>query len=309
MKKIIQGIIPPLVTPLIDNETIDIAGLERLIEHVISGGVHGIFILGTTGEAQSLSIKLRMQMIRESSRCIRKRIPMLVGISDTSINESMRLHEVAYESDAYAVVSTPPFYFSMNQEEVIHYYETLIPQLKLPLYLYNIPQHTKISFAPKTINLIAKNPQVIGFKDSSGNAPYFHKIMHEMRNNENFSLFVGPEEMTAEMVILGADGGVNGGANLFPKLYVDLYHAAKKGDIEIVKKIQSIIMRISSSIYAVEDNGSSYLRGLKCALGILNICSDVTASPFCKFDAINRQKVKTGIEDILDILSKSSIQT
>ena len=87
MKKIVQGIITPLVTPLIDNNTLDIIGLERLIEHVISGGVHGIFILGTTGEAQNLAVDLRIEMIRQSYRIIRKRVPLLVGISDTSTSK------------------------------------------------------------------------------------------------------------------------------------------------------------------------------------------------------------------------------
>ena len=81
----LKGIIPPLVTPLLDNDTLDVKGLENLIERLVMGGVHGLFILGTTGEAQSISYKLRRQMIEETSRINRKRLPLLVCISDTSI--------------------------------------------------------------------------------------------------------------------------------------------------------------------------------------------------------------------------------
>lgn len=301
MRKIVQGIVTPLVTPLIDNNTLDIAGLERLIEHVISGGVHGIFILGTTGEAQNLAINLRIEMIRQSSRVIRKRVPLLVGISDTSITESIRLAETAASFSADAVVSTPPFYFVMDQTELAEYYESLVPQLNLPLYLYNMPVNTKISFDPKTIKRIAENPRVVGFKDSSGNAPYLQRVIHEMRNCENFSIFVGPEEMTAEMVLLGADGGVNGGANIFPRLYVDLYHAAVANDIEVVRNLQAKIMNISSTLYTVGENGSSYLKGLKCSLEILGICNGFIASPFKKFSGQQYGQVKTALEKIMRI--------
>lgn len=295
----LTGIVPPLITPLIDNETLDIEGLEKLIEHVLKGGVHGVFILGTTGEASSLSLELSIHMIRETSRILQGRVPLLVGISDTSIVDSILLAKIAHEEKADAVVSTPPFYFSLNQKELIEYYETLLSQIQLPLYLYNIPSNTKISFEPKTIRKIAKNHQVIGFKDSSGNATYLQSVMHEMRDYKSFSIFVGPEEMTAEMILLGADGGVNGGANIFPQLYVDLYNAAKTANIEEVRKLQAILMKITTSIYTVGGSNSSYLKGVKSSLGILGICSDFVASPLCKFVGAQKNEIESFLNDAL----------
>ena len=90
-KRPLSGIIPPLVTPLKNNETLDVESLERLIEHLIAGGVHGLFVLGTTGEEQSLSYDVRKQMIKESCRINRGRLPLLACITDTSIEESIRL--------------------------------------------------------------------------------------------------------------------------------------------------------------------------------------------------------------------------
>jgi len=298
MKSTLHGIVPPLVTPLLDNNTLDILGLERLIEHVIAGGVHGIFILGTTGEAQSLSFDLRADMIKQTSRILKKRLPLLVGISDTSLADSVKLSNVAAECDADAVVSAPPYYFAAGQNELIEFYEALILQLKLPIYLYNMPTHTKVSFAPTTIKRIAENEKVIGFKDSSANGDYFQSVMYEMRDRKDFSIFVGTEEMMAEVVLLGANGGVNGGANLFPKLYVELYNAAVARDINKVVELQTKVMQISTTLYNVGCYGSSYLKGVKCALSVLGICNDFVAMPFKKFDDEHRKKIQKTIEEL-----------
>lgn len=296
MKTTLYGIIPPLVTPLLDNDRLDMDGLERLIERVISGGVTGIFILGTTGEAQSLSFQVRAEMIRQTTRILKNRLPLLVGISDTSLMDSIRLSQIAYECGADALVSAPPYYFATGQPELAEFYESLIPQLPLPLFLYNMPVHTKVTFAPSTIKRIAQNEKVIGFKDSSANGTYLQTVMYEMREHKDFSIFVGPEEMTAEAVLLGASGGVNGGANIFPRLYVDLYNAASSAELDTVRSLQHKLMQISTTIYTQGSFGSSYLKGVKCALSILGVCDDFMASPFNRFDREHRMRIEKALE-------------
>lgn len=305
--KPLSGIIPPLVTPLRDNDsqrggdgtsgtTVDIESLERLIEHLIDGGVHGLFILGTTGEEQSLSYDIRKQMIKESCRINRGRLPLLACISDTSIVESIRLANVAADCGADGVVSAPPYYFATGQPELAQFYEELVPQLPLPVFLYNMPSHVKVSFAPDTVRRIAQNPQVVGFKDSSANAVYFQSVMYKMQEREDFAMLVGPEEITGECVLLGAHGGINGGANMFPELYVAMYEAARNGHLQQVRRLQQYIMQISTTIYTVGQHGSSYLKGLKCALSLLGIINDdFVASPFYKFDAPEREKIRQAL--------------
>ena len=223
----LSGIIPPLVTPLKDNDTLDIESLERLIEHLIQGGVSGLFILGTTGEEQSLSYRIRQQMIKETCRINRNRLPVLACITDTSIVESVQLANYAADCGASGVVSAPPYYFATGQPELAEFYENLVPQLPLPIFLYNMPSHVKVNFDPQTIHRIAQNPKVIGFKDSSANAVYFQSVMYTMKDRPDFAMLVGPEEMTGQCVLMGGHGGINGGANLFPELYVSMYQAAK----------------------------------------------------------------------------------
>jgi 4-hydroxy-tetrahydrodipicolinate synthase len=295
----LRGIIPPLVTPLLDNDTLDVEGLERLIERLIAGGVHGLFILGTTGEAQSISYQLRRQMIEETARINRGRLPLLVCISDTSITESLNLARLAEQQGADAVVSAPPYYYAPSQVELAEFYLDLAERLPLPLFLYNMPSHTKVSFDAATVRAIARHPRVIGFKDSSANAVYFQSVMTAMSDRPDFALLMGPEEITGEAVLMGAHGGINGGANMFPQLYVHLYEAAACGNLEELRRLQRIVMRISSTIYTVGRFGSSYLKGVKCALSLLGICNDHMAAPFYKFKEPERERVRQAIIDIL----------
>jgi 4-hydroxy-tetrahydrodipicolinate synthase len=245
-----------------------------------------------------LSFDLRVEMIKESSRILKERIPLLVGISDTSATDSVRLAKVAAEHGADAVVSAPPYYYSTSQSELAEFYENLIPRLPLPIFLYNMPSHTKVSFAPSTVLRLAENEKVIGFKDSSANGTYFQVLTDMFGKRKDFSLFVGPEEMMAQAVLLGASGGVNGGANMFPELYVDLFNAAVEADMDKIKELQAQVMKISNSIYNVVSCGSSYLRGLKCALSVLGICDDFLATPYKKFDEKEREKIKIALDSL-----------
>ena len=294
----LKGIVPPLVTPLLDSDKLDAAGLERLVEHVIAGGVHGVFILGTTGEAQSLSYRLRAEMIERTCRQVAGRLPVLVGITDTSITESESLAAKAAECGADAVVSAQPYYYAAAQPELIYFYSRLADKLPLPLFLYNMPSHTKVSFEPATVRRLAEHKNIVGVKDSSANGAYFQKLCYALRDVKDFTLLVGPEEMTAETVLLGGHGGVNGGANIFPKLYVELYNAAAARDFDKIIPLHSKVMQISSLLYSVGKHSSSYLKGVKCALSLKGICSDFMAEPFESFQAPEREAVKLALEKI-----------
>jgi 4-hydroxy-tetrahydrodipicolinate synthase len=296
IQKRLQGIIPPMITPLLDNDTLDVQGVENLVEHMIAGGVHGLFVLGTTGEAPSLSYHLRYQLVELVCKQVAGRIPVLVGITDTSLYESVKLAKHSKACGAYAVVSAPPYYYAPSQQELIEYYLELADALPLPLFLYNMPSHVKVSFEPQTVKTIARHPNVIGLKDSSASMVYFHTLILTMKDHPDFSLLVGPEELTAEAVMLGADGGVNGGANMFPRLYVDIYEAAKNRDLDRVLELQEKVMNISNTIYKVGRYGSSYLKGVKCTCSLLGLCSDFMAAPYRSFRKEERQKVQEILE-------------
>lgn len=294
--KSVKGIVPPLVTPLLDDEILDLRGLERLIEHQISGGVHGLFLLGTTGEGPSLKHSLRIEFIKAVCNQVAGRIPILVGITDTSLTDSLQLSKYSADQGADAVVAAPPYYFQMNQQELIHYFQLLADKSTLPLFLYNIPSHTKVSFEPETVRTLANHPNIIGLKDSSGDLIYFQKVVQLLKVNIDFSLLVGPEEMLMQSMLSGGHGGVNGGANMFPKLYVSMYDAAIQRDFKRMMFLQRIILQISSSIYYLSDSSASYLQGLKCTLSCLGICSDKMVTPYKSFGHEEKQIIEQALK-------------
>ncbi|HLT07306.1 MAG TPA: dihydrodipicolinate synthase family protein [Cyclobacteriaceae bacterium] len=286
------GIIPPMVTPLLDDDQVDKQGLERLVEHLIKGRVHGIFVLGTTGEAPSLSYTVRQEVILLTCNQSNGRLPVVVGITDCAPSESLKLAEWAAQSGASAVVAAPPYYFGMDQAELVSYYQKLADRSPLPVYLYNMPSHTKINISLQTVQILAQHPNIIGLKDSSGNAVYFNAVLHALKEDPSFGILVGPEEMMASAVLMGGHGGVNGGANMFPSLYVDLYHAALNKDCDKVAELQGYIMEISRRIYCAGNNGGGYLQGLKAALAFLGICSGHVASPLRNFNDEETTRIK-----------------
>lgn len=289
---LLSGIVPPLVTPLASPDRLDEPGLDRLIEHVLAGGVHGLFVLGTTGEAPSLSHRLQRQMVEASSRIVAGRVPLLVGITDTSIVESIALAEFAADRGADYVVVAPPYYFAPGQPELLAYLEELVPRLPLPLFLYNMPAMTKVSIDTAVARRAADLPGVVGIKDSSGDMQQFHRYLRIVADRPDFRVFMGPEQLLAESVLLGGHGGVAGGANLFPRLFVDLYHAAQRGDLPAVRSLQTRVMELDTTLYSVGRYGSGFIKAIKTSLGLLGICSDITAQPFQRFAEPERKRIR-----------------
>jgi 4-hydroxy-tetrahydrodipicolinate synthase len=298
MNKPLRGIIPPLITPLIDNDTLDIKGLESLVEHIIEGGVHGVFILGTTGEFASLSYKIRSEMIEQTCRIVNGRIPVLAGISDSAFSESLNLARIATTFGVDAVVLTPPYYFAPGQPELLEYLKRIMVRIPLPLFIYNIPLHTKVIFEPDTVRKAADIPGIIGMKDSSCNLAYLKHIQFALKDHSDFTFLVGPEEFLSEFVLTGGHGGVNGGANMFPKLYVRLFYASMNRDFNTISQLQQKVMQINTTIYKVGHHGSSYIKGVKCALSVMGICNDFMAEPFHRFKEAERIKIKQLLEDL-----------
>ncbi|MFO7936475.1 MAG: dihydrodipicolinate synthase family protein [Kiritimatiellia bacterium] len=108
LEKPLRGIVPPMVTPLKDNETLDIEGLQRLVEHILEGHVHGLFLLGTTGEAPDLNYDLRHELVKRVCKQVDGRVPVLVGVTDTIFSESLNLARISAEAGAAGVVAAPP---------------------------------------------------------------------------------------------------------------------------------------------------------------------------------------------------------
>ncbi|NQT16072.1 MAG: dihydrodipicolinate synthase family protein, partial [Planctomycetes bacterium] len=288
----LRGIVPPMLTPITDRDTLDLPGLERLVEHILAGEPSGLFILGTSGEAPSLSYRMRHELIDRVAEQVAGRVPLLVGITDTAFVESVEVADYADDAGAQAVVLAPPPYFPTGQADLARYVEKIAAELPLPVFLYNMPSHTKLTFEPETVARLMDVPNVVGLKDSSANMIYFHRLRELAADRPDFSLLVGPEELLAEALLLGAHGGVSGGANLAPRLYVDLYHAATDRDLDRVAELHAQVMQISGALYTVDRDGSGVIKGLKCALSVLGICSDQVAEPLARLAPPERELIR-----------------
>jgi dihydrodipicolinate synthase/N-acetylneuraminate lyase len=307
MKAPLTGIIPPMVTPLLNRNELDIAGLEKLIEHILSGGVSGLFILGTTGEGPSLSYRLRRGFIERVCKQVKRRVPVLVGVTDTAFVESVSLACHAADCGAEAVVAAPPYYMPEGQPELQEWLDHLVPELPLPLFLYNMPPLTKVSYELETVRHALDNPRIIGFKDSSGDLNYFKNIVAFLKQRPDWSVLIGPEGKLFDALQLGGHGGVNGGANLFPEIYVRLCQIFRSGDIARARALQKQIQRIGDSLYRIGKHPSAVIKGIKCALACLGICDDFMAEPFHRFRAEERELAKSRLKEIQAELSKLNL--
>jgi dihydrodipicolinate synthase/N-acetylneuraminate lyase len=288
-----------MITPLRGRDELDVPGLERLIEHVLSGGVSGLFILGTTGEGPGLSYRLRREVVERVCKQVNHRVSVLVGITDTAFVESVNMARVAADSGADAVVLAPPYYLPEAQPELQEYLDHLVPELPLPLYIYNMPALTKVHIELDTVRWAMDNPRIIGLKDSSGDLNYFKAAADIIKTHRpDWPMFIGPEEKLFDSLQLGGHGGVSGGANLFPKLYVKVVEAHRAGDLARAQELQKEIQRISDSFYRIGKYSSSIIKGIKCVASLLGVCNDFMAEPFHKFRASEREVVATRLKEI-----------
>lgn len=289
----LHGIIPPMATPLHSIDSLDLDGVEMLVEHILGGGAHGLFILGTTGEGPALSYRLRRELIERVCAQVGARVPVLVGITDTAYAESLRLAEFSAKAGAAAVVAAPPFYFPVGQSDLLRYIESLAQESALPLYLYNQPGLTKTTFEPYTVARAAEIPNVWGVKDSSGQISYIKEVLSLVRvTHPEFSVLVGPENLLAEALLCGAHGGVPGGANVFPALLVRLYQAFLDDSHQEMRELQEKIVELGSPIWNAREDESSYLCRLKCALSVLGLCDGLPAWPYRQSAAEERKDLE-----------------
>ncbi|REJ72161.1 MAG: dihydrodipicolinate synthase family protein [Planctomycetota bacterium] len=293
-----HGVIVPLVTPLDGRDRLDEAGLERLVEHVVDGGVHGIFLLGTTGEAPSLSERLKRQLIQRVVKQVDRRVPILVGVTDTSLVDSLELASFSAEQQVDAIVAAPPPYFPLGQHDLVSCMTDLANESPLPVYLYNMPSHCKVAFEAEAVRQLAQVDGVAGIKDSSGQMLFFNQMIALAEERADFTVLMGPEELLAESVLMGGHGGVCGGANLAPQLYVELYEAAVSGDLALVHRLQHRVLRLASRLYTVGDPPSGYLTGLKCALECVGLCRARLAEPLSSLPADRRSRLEQHLRDL-----------
>ena len=286
-----RGTLPPLATPLLDRSTLDESGLERLIEHVLAGGVQGVFVLGTIGEGPMLPTAVRRELIRRTLRQVANRVPVLVGITDTVLSESIGLARFAVEHGAAAVVAAAPYYFPVGREALERWARTLARALPLPLLLYNMPEMVKVVLAAETIRRLADEPNIVGLKDSGSDLDVFASYAQiVLKERPDWVLLIGREQMLPQAYSLGGQGAVCGGGNLAPRLFGDLHAALKADDQERVAVLQAQVLSLGR-LYDVGTQPCRIIVGIKAALHEMGICGAATAAWTELLDARQRNQI------------------
>jgi 4-hydroxy-tetrahydrodipicolinate synthase len=275
----LRGIIPALITPLDQHGEPDEESIHSLINFQIEAGVHGLFVLGSTGEGPLLSTEQKLRVVRATVDANRGRLPVMVGISNTSPPESVAFGRMAHEAGANALVTTAPFYYLHSQAELPEYFRYLKQRLELPIATYDVPSAVKVKLAAATVRTIAEAGLVIGIKDSSGDLAGFRDMIIATEHLPHFRAFTGSEHYVDAAMLVGGHGGVLGLASVIPATYVAIYEAASAGDWSRANDLQKKAIAALQMIYVGSSGGSfsaSAVGSIKLAareLGIIRSAS------------------------------------
>jgi dihydrodipicolinate synthase/N-acetylneuraminate lyase len=183
------------------------------------------------------------------------------------------------------------------------YFLSLADQIALPLYLYNYPKSTHFNLVPEVVRQLQQHPNIMGIKDSSGDKAYMNALI-EISKETAFNVLIGPEEILTELLLQGAQGGVNGGSNMFPSLYTQLYKATLKNDFDQREQLQKLVMQLSEGVYALEGGVNSYLKGIKAAAAALGLCKNILSPPLKAAESDIADSIASTVQDIKSTLKK-----
>jgi 4-hydroxy-tetrahydrodipicolinate synthase len=291
----LHGIIPPICTPLTDQGEVDVPSIHTLVEHVLAGGVHGIFALGSTGEFASLTARQRQTLLATVIAAVKGRVPVLVGILDTSTDRCIEHGLAARAAGVDAVVLAPIYYYRASQPELIDHFRAVRAAIGLPIMAYDVPSAVNVKLEFATVRQLAEEGVIAGLKDSSGATEAFRRVLLATRES-NFRAFTGSELIVDACLRMGAHGSVPGLANIFPAEYVQLYDLHRAGDWASAAAIQERLLACFFELIAQGDAGysasSSALGGFKTGLKIRGaIRSTRLAAPLHSFGPAEEERV------------------
>lgn len=237
------GIIPPVVTPFTPDGAIDFASLDRVVEHLLDGGMHGLFLMGSSGEVAYLTDDQRVQLVEHVVQKVAGRVPVLAGAIDTTQARVIEQARRMVAAGAEAIVATCPFYAINDAAEIEEHFRAIAAAIDVPLFAYDVPVRLGgVKLGHEMLVRLGKEGVIVGVKDSSGNDVAFRRLvaLNEAEGHP-LTLLTGHECVVDGMLLLGADGMVPGYANVDPVRYAKLWEAAEAGDWAGARKVQDEI--------------------------------------------------------------------
>lgn len=252
----LEGIIPPVVTPFKDDESLDLDALRRHIDWQLRHKVHGIFVLGTTGEFYALSEAEKQAVAAAAVGHVGGRAKVYVGTGAETTGEVVRLSKMAAKEGAAGVSVITPYFLKPTQAELLDHFRRVADAAGVPIILYNNPATCAgLSIEPDTVAKLAEHPQIVGIKDSSGDLQNTIELVKRAQS-DSFSVLLGRDTLILAGLMFGTRGAIPATCNIAPKLCVGIYEAFKAGDMTAARNQQDQLSPVRLALSLGTGNGA-----------------------------------------------------
>ena len=256
MMQPLQGSFVALVTPMLDNGSLDFDALEALVEWHIESETNGIVSVGTTGESATVSVPEHLEIIKKTIDFVDGRVPVIAGTGGNSTQEAVELTQTAAELGAdYALIVTP-YYNKPNQEGLFQHFIKIADSVEIPQILYNVPSRTACDLRPDTVMRLASHQNIVGIKealDSSERLSELIRISQSVADQKNFSVFSGDDPSFSSFMANGGDGVISVAANIVPKYISQICSLNLSDQFDHAEELNSILKNLYELLF-IESN-------------------------------------------------------
>ena len=276
-----------LVTPFDKNGKVDFRSLEKVINHVIDGGVDYVVSLGTTGETPVLSLKEKSEIVRHTVKVVKKRVPVVVGIGGNSTHEVVGALTSFDLAGVEAILSVSPYYNKPNQTGIFEHYKLVASASTLPVIVYNVPGRTSSNItAETTLKLAREVKNIIAVKEASGNMDQIMQIIKH--KPKDFLVISGDDLITLPILASGGDGVISVIANAFPHEFSEMTKQALAGNYTNARKLHYKLDEFTRLIFA--DGNPA---GVKYILNTMKVCQPFVRLPLVQVNSHVAQALKS----------------
>jgi 4-hydroxy-tetrahydrodipicolinate synthase len=247
----IQGSLPAIVTPMLDDGSLDLPRLKSLLDWHIAEGTDGVVVVGTSGESPTVNVDEHRRLIETTVQHVAGRIPVIAGTGGNATAEAIELGHFAKKVGASAHLSVVPYYNKPTQEGLYRHFKAIAEAVDLPLILYNVPGRTVADLANETTLRLAQTPNIIGIKDATGSIERGTDLLK--RAPPGFAVYSGDDASAMALMLLGARGNISVTANVAPRLMHELAVAALAGDVRRACEINNRVLGLHKQLF-VEAN-------------------------------------------------------
>ena len=247
----ITGSLVALVTPMLDDGSVDFDAYRALIDWHIEQGTDAIVVVGTSGESPTVSVEEHFELIKVAVEQSAGRIPVVAGAGSNSTREAVEFTRYAYEVGADATLQVVPYYNKPTQEGLYQHFKTIAECSPCPVILYNVPGRTVADLANETILRLAQVDNIVGIKDATGDIGRGIQLLQKIP--ADFAVYSGDDSTAAALILMGAHGNVSVTANVAPKMMHDLCVAALNRDVETVRRLNAVLCDLNKLLF-VEAN-------------------------------------------------------